>query len=278
MDNKENYHIHLISDSTGETLNSLMKACLVQFADVDYKIHSWPLIRSRVQLNNILENHVKDINSVILYTIIETEFQQVIDNYAFKHHYHAISVLSPLIDKFSKIFNKEMTGKSGLQYQMDDQYFDRIDAMQYTLSHDDGKNTDNLDQADIIVIGVSRTSKTPVSIYLANRGLRVANFPYVPSIPLPEEIFKIQEQHKAVFIIGLTQSVDKLIEIRKSRLHMMADYHNKSYIDLDNVKEEIQECKIFCRRQGWHVIDVSKKSIEETAATIVSHYERARGG
>lgn len=270
------HHIHLISDATGDTLQTLAKACLAQFPNVDYQLHPWPLIRSKIHLSNLLNNEITQKNVLILYTILDKDLQNEINQFAQDNHHQAISVLSPLIDNFSRFFNSDIIGKTGSQHEMNEEYFNRIDAMQFALYHDDGQNINELKTADIIVIGVSRTSKTPTCMYLANKGYRVANIPFVRNIPLPQRLFELLESNHPPFVVGLTKSPEQLIDIRKSRLDIINDHSNKNYIDIEEVTSEVKECKLICRRHGWSIIDVSKKSIEETVATIITHYNRAR--
>ncbi len=265
------FHLHLISDSTGETAHSLARACLVQFEGIDVQEHHWTLIRSMNQLENVIENIIEN-PGVVMYTLVDDKLRKTIQKECKKKQIPCISVLDPIIHFLNTYFNAKIRGKPGIQHEMDDDYFTRIDAMQYALSHDDGQSYWNLAEADIILLGVSRTSKTPTCIYIANRGLKAANVPYVPGVSLPEDLLKLGEYPNSM-VIGLTKDPNRLIQIRKNRLISLNEKDNTDYIDIENVKKEVIGCRRVCNENGWPIIDVTRRSIEETAAAAIKLYE-----
>lgn len=268
------YHLHLVSDATGETVNSVARACLVQFKGVEPIEHSWTLIRTRGHMEKVVSKIAENPGPVI-YTVVNDDLRSVLVDGCRGANIPCISVLGPVMHALGSHFNAELKGKPGLQHEMDAEYFSRIEAMNYVMAHDDGQMLNGLDQADVILLGVSRTSKTPTCIYLANRGIRAANIPIVPGVPLPSELAKLTRP----LIVGLTKDPARLVQIRKNRLRMMTERDDETeYADLEAVREEVAAARKLFTRYGWPVIDVTKRSIEETAAAILTHYQRHLGG
>ena len=253
------HHLHLVSDATGETVNSVARACLVQFRDVEPVEHNWSLVRTAGHMDKVLTS-ISANPGVVLYTIINPDLRRQLVEGCRAKAIPTISVLDPVMRALGSHFGTEMRGKPGLQHELDAEYFSRIEAMNYTMSHD-----------DIILTGVSRTSKTPTCIYLANRGIRAANVPLVPGVAPPAELLEA----KHPFVIGLTKDPARLVQVRKNRLRMMTDSNDETdYTDIDQVREEVAHARKLCTKHGWHVIDVTKRSIEETAAAILNRYHR----
>ncbi len=258
-------HLHLVSDSTGDTLEQVAKASLVQFPGIEPIKHYWPMIRTARHMERLIEE-MKDNPGIVMFTLVDHEIEEVLVGACKKNKWPYISVLHGIIRELGRHLGEPPTERPGLQHQMDKAYFERIDAIQYTLAHDDGQIADGLAEADIILLGVSRTSKTPTCIYLANRGYKSANIPIVPGHPLPLEL----EQSKGKFIVGLVNSVDRLVQIRRSRLLMLKEDKTTDYIDEVRVKEEVKEARRLFNRMGWPIVDVTRRSIEETSVAIVN--------
>lgn len=266
-ENMKKIHLHLVSDSTGDTLEQVAKASLVQFPGIEPVKHYWPMIRTARHMSRIIAE-MEENPGIIMFTLVNHEIEKVLIESCKKNKWPYISVLQGIIHELGRHVGEKPTERPGLQHQMDDEYFDRIDAIQYTLAHDDGQISDNLLNADIILVGVSRTSKTPTCIYLANRGYRAANIPIVPGCPLPPELEKAREEGK--FIVGLVNSVDRLVQIRRNRLLMLQENKTTDYVDEDLVKEEVKESRRLFSKMGWPVIDVTRRSIEETSVAIIN--------
>ncbi len=270
------HHMHLVSDATGETVNSVARACLVQFAGVEPIEHNWTLIRTKGQMFKVLRG-IEEYPGAVLFTIVNDELRTVLVEGCRKLSVPCIPVLDPVIHALAAYLKVEISGRPGLQHEMDAEYFHRIDAMNYALTHDDGQAGADLNQADIVLVGVSRTSKTPTCIYLANRGIKAANVPVVPGCPLPDELIGLTRP----LVVGLTKDPARLVQLRRNRLRMISESGQESdYTDLESVREEVALARRLCSTHGWPVIDVTRRSIEETAATILNHYMRhteARG-
>jgi [pyruvate, water dikinase]-phosphate phosphotransferase / [pyruvate, water dikinase] kinase len=260
----KSFHLHLVSDSTGETVGMVARACLVQFKDVDPVEHLWPMVRSESQVEDILGS-VGEHPGFVIYTLVDEKVRQALEEGCRELQIPCLAVLDPIVAAFGAYLNATIDGRPGRQHVMDAEYFDRIEAMHYVLSHDDGQQTDDLAQADVLVLGVSRTSKTPTCIYLANRGIKAANIPIVPGCPIPDEVFKVEGPLK----VGLTKDPKRLVEIRRQRLRMIGRNDDTDYVDVDMVTKEINDARRLYNKHGWPVINVSRKSIEETAATII---------
>lgn len=272
------YHVHLVSDATGETINSVMRACLVQFEDGEVEVieHSWSLVRTPGQMDRALAG-IRQNPGLVLYTIVNDRLREHLIEGCRAAQIQSVSVLEPVISAMAAHFGQKARGQSGRQHELDAEYFDRIEAMNFALSHDDGQSSRNYNEADVILIGVSRSSKTPTCIYLANRGIKCANVPIVPNCPMPPELFTV----KKPLVVGLTKDATQLVQIRKNRLQMIARDEDTDYVDLSTVREEVAMARRLCTDHGWPVIDVTRRSIEETAATIIQmlqeHRENAAG-
>ena len=261
------FHLHLISDSTGETVSTIARAVLAQFDDVEVVEHNWSLIRNRGQLEKLLSS-IQEYRGVVLYTLVKPELEEVLKNKCLSISVPCIPVLAPAMEAFSTFLTREVQHRPGGQHELDEDYFQRIEAMQFVLSHDDGQALHDIDQADVILTGVSRTSKTPTCVYLANRGLKAANVPFIASQNVPEEIFSA----KSALIVGLTTTPERLIQVRRNRLRQMNEPGLESYVDLELVRGELNQARHFFTGQSWPIIDVTRRSIEETAAAVLSLY------
>ena len=261
------FHIHLVSDSTGETLQAMTNAALAQFKDISVKKHHWPLIRTSTQMTRVVEQ-INENPGLIMYTLVNKEIRSSLIDAAMDKNLVTLSVMDPVINLLGSFFGAKALRKPGLQHIMDTEYFERIDAVQYTMAHDDGQLPEDSEDADIIIVGVSRTSKTPTSIYLANKGFRTINIPFVPNCPLPDSLFKTSDK----FVVGLTTSPERLVHIRTNRLRSIKENEETDYTNIDLIKEEVVACKKLCAKNKWPVIDVTRRSIEETAAAILNKY------
>ena len=271
------YHMHLVSDATGETVNSVARACLVQLKDVEPIEHVWTLIRTQGQVEKVLKG-IAENPGPVLFTVVKYELRTALLDGCRDLGIPCISVLDPVIHSLAGHLNVEVRGQPGLQHALDAQYYDRIEAVNFTMLHDDGQATRDLNDADVILCGVSRTSKTPTCIYLANRGLKAANVPLVPSCPVPEELISASRP----LIVGLTTDHERLVQVRRNRLRMLSKTDDVTdYVDPEVVREEIAFARRLFSQRGWPVIDVTRRSIEETAASIMTLYasyrERAQG-
>tara|TARA_B100000427_G_scaffold303059_1_gene287351 strand:+ start:1088 stop:1918 length:831 start_codon:yes stop_codon:yes gene_type:complete len=266
------FHLHLISDSTGETVTMVARACLAQFDGVNAKEHMWSMVRSTDQIDQIL-SIVHDQPGMVLYTLVHEDLRQHLEDGCRRLLVPHTPVLDPVLGAMGAYFNAKVRARPGRQHVMDAEYFDRIEAMHFALSHDDGQSTWDLDNADVVLVGVSRTSKTPTSVYLANRGLKTANVPFVPGVPLPDDLFKLTNP----LVVGLTKDPRRLVEIRRQRLRLLDQDENTDYVDLDMVSKEITEARRVFSKYEWPVINVTRKSIEETAANVIQLYNQRHG-
>jgi len=267
----EDKHIHLVSDATGETVSSVAKACLVQFDDLNIIEHAWPLIRSEAQMERVLDG-IAARPGIVLGTLVNDDLRKILQAGCKRLDVPFVPVLDPVLATLAKVWGSEAVNLPGRQHTMDDEYFKRIDAMHFVMSHDDGQSAETLQEADIIILGVSRTSKTPTCVYLANRGLKAANVPIVPGCPLPPEL----DRPEGPLVVGLTKDPQRLVQIRKNRLRMLNQLEDTDYVDLETVIEEVKEARRLYTRRGWPIIDVSRKSIEETTAAIAQLYKTHR--
>lgn len=259
------FHLHLVSDSTGGTLNSVVKACLAQFDGVQAEQHFWPLIRTQKQLLTALEG-IRKQPGLVLYTLVDDGLSRALEKHCAALGLTPLSILHPVLDMMSSYFGRESLDEPGLQHKLNEEYFARMDAVDYALHHDDGlKNERDMAHADVILVGVSRTSKTPTCIYLANRGVKAANVPYVPGIPFPEKVTDL----KRPLFVALTAAPERLIDIRRNRLQQLGELRETDYLDAERVQSEVKEARRFYARMGWPVIDVTRRSVEETAAEIL---------
>tara|TARA_B100001758_G_scaffold70373_1_gene59273 strand:- start:169 stop:996 length:828 start_codon:yes stop_codon:yes gene_type:complete len=267
---KSSHNIYLISDSTGETLDRIFLALKAQFENFDYVINQLSFTRTENQIKKILENAEKNKNSIILYTIVNSKLAKFLADEALKKKIPCFGVLGDLILNFSKILNQKASHEPSGQHVLNKEYYDRIEAIQFTMNHDDGNNTADIDKSDIVLLGVSRTSKTPTSIYLANRGYKTSNIPLVNEKSVPE---KIKKNNFKSCIVGLTTESSRLFEIRKNRLTSLKENENTKYVSIEEIKKELESSKKIFRKNNWPTIDVTRKSVEETAASIIKIYE-----
>jgi len=262
-------NLHLVSDATGETLNSITRATIAQFEHASIVHHRWSLIRTRFQLHRVIEG-IEAEPGPVLSTLVEKGLRAELETACQRLGVAVVHVLDPVLAMLQEQFGETAMSRPGRQYVLDADYFRRIDAIHYVLAHDDGQSQAGLAEADVILVGVSRSSKTPTSFYLANRGIKAANVPLVPSLPEPPGL-----ENPITPVIGLTLDAEALIEIRRHRLRMIGPATGPirsdtgDYVDLETVKAELLWARRLCVRRGWPVIDVTRRSIEETAATIM---------
>ena len=266
MDKKETvkFHVHMISDSTGETLIQIMHASVAQFENVEPVEHLSSLIRNKKQLNDAL-NNVKKFDGIVMFTLVNTDLLRTLEEFCAQREIPAIAVLDPIQATMSAYLGASMKPKAGAQHGLGDEYYRRIEAMNYSMAHDDGQG-DDLDSANVILLGISRTSKTPTSIYLGHRGIRTANIPIIPDISLPDALFKLN----GPLIIGLTASPERIVQIRRNRLLNIKEKRATNYVEKIRVKEEVIYARRLYNQNGWPSIDVTRRSIEETAAKVIN--------
>ena len=264
------YQIYLISDSTGETLDRIFLALKAQFKNIEYKIHSYSFTRTENQILKILEDAKKNENSVILYTIVDNNLAKYLANVSSEKKIPCFGVLGNLILNFSKILNQKASHEPSGQHALNDEYYERIEAIQFTMNHDDGNLVNDIEKSDIILIGVSRTSKTPTSIYLANKGFKTSNIPLVNENSLPK---KLRDNPQLTCVIGLNTEPERLVDLRKNRMNSLKETENIKYINIENIKKEIIDAKKTFQKFKWPTIDVTRKSVEETAASIIKIHE-----
>ena len=264
------YQIYLISDSTGETLDRIFLALKAQFKNIEYKVHSFSFTRTENQILKILEDAKKNKNSVILYTIVDNNLAKYLANKSSEKKIPCFGVLGNLILNFSKILNQKASHEPSGQHVLNDEYYDRIEAIQFTMNHDDGNLVNDIEKSDIILVGVSRTSKTPTSIYLANKGFKTSNIPLVNENSLPK---KLKENPQITCVVGLNTEPERLVDLRKNRMNSLKETENIKYISIENIKKEIMNAKKTFQKYRWPSIDVTRKSVEETAASIIKIHE-----
>ena len=264
------YQIYLISDSTGETLDRIFLALKAQFLNMEYKVHSYSFTRTENQVLKILEDARKNKNSIILYTIVDNSLAKYLANTSEDKNIPCFGVLGNLILNFSKILNQKASHEPSGQHILNDEYYDRIEAIQFTMNHDDGNLINEVEESDIILVGVSRTSKTPTSIYLANKGFKTSNIPLVNENSLPESLKK---NPQVACVVGLSTEPERLADLRKNRMNSLKETENIQYTDLENIKKEVLEAKKTFQKYRWPLIDVTRKSVEETAASIIKIHE-----
>jgi [pyruvate, water dikinase]-phosphate phosphotransferase / [pyruvate, water dikinase] kinase len=268
------FHLHLVSDSTGDTVHAVARACLVQFEGADAIEHIWSMVRTKSQIERVV--HGVSLNpGVVLFTLVNENLRPPLVDGCRKLQVPAIPVLDPVIGALAAYLGRKSRGLPGQQHLLDNLYFQRIDAMTFALNHDDGQSVWGLNEADVVLVGVSRTSKTPTCIYLANRGIKAANVPVVPGVELPPELFAATRP----LIVALTNDPERLIQVRKNRLSMLHQQEQRTeYTDLAAVNEEVLHARRIFTQQRWPVIDVTRRSIEETAAAILKLLTRRQGG
>jgi len=264
------YQIYLISDSTGETLERIFLALKAQFKNIKYKVHSYSFTRTENQILKIFEDAEKNDNSVILYTIVDNNLAKYLANVSDKKKIPCFGVLGNLIVNFSKILNQKASHEPSGQHTLNEEYYDRIEAIQFTMNHDDGNLINEIDRSDIILVGVSRTSKTPTSIYLANKGFKTSNIPLVNENSLPE---KLKQNPKLTCVVGLSSEPERLVDLRKNRMNSLKETDSINYTNLEDIKKEVSNAKKTFQKYKWPLIDVTRKSVEETAASIIKIHE-----
>ena len=264
------YQIYLISDSTGETLDRIFLALKAQFKNIEYKVHSYSFTRTENQILKILDDAKKNENSVILYTIVDNNLAKYLANVSDKKKIPCFGVLGNLILNFSKILNQKASHEPSGQHVLNEEYYDRIEAIQFTMNHDDWNLLNDIEKSDIILVGVSRTSKTPTAIYLANKGFKTSNIPLVNENSLPK---KLRENPQVTCVVGLNTEPERLVDLRKNRMNSLKETENTKYTSIENIKKEIEEAKKTFRKYRWPYIDVTRKSVEETAASIIKIHE-----
>ena len=265
------FHVHLVSDSTGETLNAMARAVCARFENVLPIEHYYALVRSPRQLERALAD-IEDAPGVVMHTIVDDSLRTALEEGCRRLDMPCIAALDPLVSALSRYLGAALTRRVGAQHALDTDYFNRMDALNYAIGHDDGQGGQELDQADVVLVGVSRTSKTPTCIYLAHRGIRAANFPLVPGRPVPETLTRLS----SALVVGLTISPDRLIQIRRNRLLSLKESRDTAYTDIEAVRDEVVQARRLYERQGWPVIDVTRRSVEETAAAVLNLLQSTR--
>jgi regulator of PEP synthase PpsR (kinase-PPPase family) len=262
----QRFHLHLLSDSTGETLENIAKAALAQFDGAEHVVkHFWPMVRSESHLDRILTD-VAANPGLVLFTLVNRDTRRKLETRCRALGLPAVAALDAVSDAMSNMFGQEAKARPGRQHVMDAAYFARVEAIQFTIAHDDGINAQNWEEADIVLAGVSRTSKTPTSIYLANRGYKTANIPIVPESPPPPILFQL----KHPMVIGLVTSAERLIQVRRNRLLSLNQSPDTDYVNEDKVRAEVAHARRMFADNGWPVLDVTRRSIEESAAAIIN--------
>ncbi|MGL4295230.1 MAG: pyruvate, water dikinase regulatory protein [Aestuariivirga sp.] len=259
------FHLHLISDATGETLNTVARAATAQYAAYRPIEHIYALIRTPKQLSRVLDQ-IEQQPGIVLFTIISPDLRKQLEDRCQSLGLPCISILDPVINILAQYLNAETTPQVAGQHVLNAEYFRRIDALQFTMSHDDGQNVADLEKADVVIMGISRTSKTPTSIYLAQRGIRAANIPVILGIPVPPQVFELKNK----LIVGLIASADRIAQIRRNRLLSLHEGRSTDYADPRHITQEMVLIKSLCTENNWPMIDVTRRSVEETAASIMN--------
>jgi len=260
------YQVYQVSDSTGETLDRIFLALKAQFSNFKCKTIHYSFTRTKNQIDKIISKSLSEKNVIILYTIVDNKLSNYLAAETKKNKIHSFEVLGNLIKDFSKMLKQEATRIPSGQHALDKEYYKRIEAIQFTMSHDDGKIINDLEKSDVVLVGISRTSKTPTSIYLANRGYKVSNIPLIPNKNLPDAIIK---NYKKIFVIGLTCDASRLLDVRRNRIQSMNEDRPSDYTNEKEISNELESSKKLFKKFNWPVIDVTRKSVEETAASII---------
>jgi len=266
------FHLHLVSDSTGETLNAMARAVCARFDGVLPIEHIYALVRSRRQVERVLRE-IEGAPGVVLHTIVDKELRAALEQGCRDLEMSCIAALDPLVTALGRYLGASLSTRVGAQHTLDAGYFERMDALNYAMAHDDGQSGGDLDSADVVLVGVSRTSKTPTSIYLAHRGVRSANIPLVPGAEPPAQLFGLTRP----LIVGLTVSPDRLVQIRRNRLLSLKEDRESAYIEQEAVRDELVRARRLFERHGWPVIDVTRRSVEETAAAVINLLNARQG-
>jgi regulator of PEP synthase PpsR (kinase-PPPase family) len=267
------FHLHLVSDSTGETLLTAGRAAVARYESIAPIEHVYPLVRSMRHLERVIGD-IEAAPGIVLYTLIDREIADRLESACREAGLPCVNVLDPIVDVLRSYLNLQATGKAGAQHALDAEYFRRIDALNFTMMHDDGQLPEDIEDAEIVIVGISRTSKTPTSIYLANRGVRTTNLPLVPGIPVPA---KVTEARKPL-VVGLIASPERIMHIRQNRLAALNGDPTSAYVDKTTIAQEVAYSRRLCAEHGWPVIDVTRRSIEETAAAILALLDQHRYG
>jgi [pyruvate, water dikinase]-phosphate phosphotransferase / [pyruvate, water dikinase] kinase len=261
------FHLHLVSDATGETLIAVSRAATTQYQGVASIEHVYPLVRTDEQLDRVI-SEIEAAPGLVLFTLVDQQLSERLETFCKDIGCPCLSVLTPVHAMIQSYLGAVSTPRPGAQHMLNADYFRRIDALNFTMMHDDGQQAENLEEADVVLVGISRTSKTPTSIYLANRGIKTANIPLVPGIPHPPQL----EQLVRPLVVGLVASTDRIVQIRQNRLLSLNASDNTDYVDKDSVAEELANARRLFSRHDWPVIDVTRRSIEEASATIIEWY------
>ncbi|MTI44402.1 hypothetical protein JM93_03337 [Roseibium hamelinense] len=267
--NRHYFHLHLVSDSTGETLMTVARAATAQYENIQEIEHVYPLVRSHKQLDRVI-SEIESAPGIVLYTLVDTEISSRLERICRELGVPFVNILDPVFAVFQSYLNVTQTHRVGGQHELDAEYFKRMEALNYTMMHDDGQLWEGLAAADIVLVGISRTSKTPTCIYLANRGIKAANVPLIPNIPVPHQLLALEGK----LIVGLVASAERIQQIRRNRvLSLNSEGYNDSYTDRKEIAQEINMTRRLCSEHDWPIIDVTRRSVEETAAEILTLYK-----
>lgn len=266
---KKLFNLHLVSDSTGETVGSVARAAMAQFDDVETEEYSWTLVRSKAQMEKVIEA-INEHPGIVMYTLVDNELRDRLKMECTRRGLPCIAVIAGVVSEISAYLGQESHALPGRQHELNEEYFTRVDAINFALAHDDGQGHWELEEADIILVGISRTSKSPTCVYLAYKGLKAANVPFVLGCPLPPAL----ETIKKPLIVGLTINPERLLHIRKTRLQSLNHDKDSNYIDMEYMLREIEQSRKLYNKRKWPVIDVTKRSVEETAATIIQYHKK----
>jgi len=264
------YQIYLISDSTGDTLERIFQALKAQFKNFEYKTYHYSFTRTENQITKILENSNKQKNPIILYTIVDNKLSKFLAQECSKFKIPCFGILGDLIISFSKLLNQKASYIPSAQHILDDGYYERIEAIQFTMNHDDGNSLEDIGKSDVIILGVSRTSKTPTSIYLANKGIKTSNIPLINENSIPNVI---KNNPKKICVVGLTTEPERLLDLRKNRMTSLKETESIDYTNLEKIIQEVEKAKKTFKKYNWPTVDVTRKSVEETAASVIKIYE-----
>ena len=267
---EKTYEVYLVSDSTGETLDRIFLALQAQFSNFKHTSHQYAFVRTKNQIAKILDICKKNEKSIILYTIVDIQLAKFLVSKSKKLNIPCFGVLGDLILRFSKLLHQEASHKPSGQHVLDEDYYKRIEAIQFTMAHDDGKTINDIEKSDVVLLGISRTSKTPTSIYLANRGYKTCNIPIINKNSIP---IKLMENPQSPCVVGLIAEPTRLLDVRKNRMSFMNEKRPGSYTDIEKIRSEIELSKSIFKKYNWPIIDVTRKSVEETAASIIKIYD-----
>ncbi len=261
----QEFHLHLVSDATGETLNAVAKAACAQFEGAEVTEHFYALVRSHRQLQRVIE-HIGNQPGLVLFTLVNPELRQELEAQCARMNVACHGVLDETIAVMRQYLGASESHRPGGQHELDQRYLKRMEALNFSIAHDDGQSPEMLDSAEVVLVGASRTSKTPTCVYLAIRGVRAANIPVVPGIPLPSSLLRARKP----LIVGLWASADRLIQVRRNRLNTLGEVRDTSYVDFETVRSEVTETRKLFEQHGWPAIDVTRRSVEETAAAVLN--------